>query len=340
MSAKNRQPAIDVFKLIASILVVVIHTQPFLEINETLNFIIVQYISRVAVPFFIISTGFFVGKKIFFENGSIVNIKDARAAVLRSALKILKMYIIWSLVYLLVSIPSWMDTGWFSVNAFIDWGIAFFTKGSYYHLWYLAEVCYALIILAVLLPFLKEKHICITVCLLWFVEVLSYGYRVFLPSIVQEAFNMLDIIALPFESIVRVLPLLLIGIAIQKQNEIRLINNVSRFVLSMILLWIEICFVSKFGGESFSYLIFTLPTAYFLFKVVHYFDNKLKFENTVLLADVSTVVYCVHPAVIVFLKDVLSVNANLWVFVLAILISIAICVVVNYLILPMQKIIS
>ena len=192
MNLKNRQPAIDIFKMIASILVVAIHTQPFLQINETLDFIIVQYISRVAVPFFIISTGFFIGKKICFEDGDITNVKDTRVSVLRSALKILKMYIIWSLVYLLISIPSWIETGWFSVNAFIDWGIAFFTKGSYYHLWYLVGVCYALIVLAVLLPFLKEKHMCITICLLWFVEVLNYGYRVFLPSIVQETFEMLD----------------------------------------------------------------------------------------------------------------------------------------------------
>lgn len=36
-------------------------------------------------------------------------------------------------IYLFISIPEWIETGWFSAWAFVDWGIALLIKGSYYH---------------------------------------------------------------------------------------------------------------------------------------------------------------------------------------------------------------
>ena len=80
----ERKPAIDIFKFIAAILVITIHTDPLLSISETANFIQVHYIARVAVPFFIVCTGFFIGKRITWSyDGKVDNIKATRIAILK-----------------------------------------------------------------------------------------------------------------------------------------------------------------------------------------------------------------------------------------------------------------
>lgn len=318
---KNRQPAIDIAKLIASFLVVAIHTQPFLQINEILNFVFVDIIARIAVPFFVVSTGFFVGKRVCYVDDKISELKKSRTAVLKSACKILRMYIIWSVLYLIVLIPNWIETDWFSFIAFVDWGIVFFTKGSYYHLWYLASMCYALFLLAIILPILKKRIIYILSIVLWFVEAINHGYRMLLPSVLQDFFAFFDTISAPFQSIIRMLPLLLLGIIIQKQTGNNLKRNCIRFILSSLLLCLEVYVLKSFGGESFSYIFSTLPAVYFLFKIVHSFDSKIKLKNSILLADISTTIYCVHPVVIIFVKNVLTVEANILIYILTILFS-------------------
>ena len=47
----ERNSTIDFIKYISSILVIIIHTHPFMNISSSLEFICVNIISRIAVPF-------------------------------------------------------------------------------------------------------------------------------------------------------------------------------------------------------------------------------------------------------------------------------------------------
>ena len=49
---KRNYPMIDIMRIIASILVIGIHTYPFLQISPSLDFITTHIIGRIAVPFF------------------------------------------------------------------------------------------------------------------------------------------------------------------------------------------------------------------------------------------------------------------------------------------------
>ena len=303
---RQRQPAIDIFKFIVAILVITIHTEPLAEISETADFILVHIIARVAVPFFIVCTGFFIGKRIIFESNRISNLKEARIVILKSSWKIFKLYLICSLIYLILSIPNWIATGWFSIKAFIDWGISFFLYGSYFHLWYLMEVCYALLILALILalilPLIRKPFVYLFIIVLWAVEVLQYAYAMALPSAVQNVFHLCEKVQMPYESVVRVLPLLLLGIVIQQQKQKRAAFYIVGLIISMAMLFAEVYFVKSLGGEKYSYVVFTLPVAYFLFETVHSFDPVIKLKNTLGFAKISTFVYLAHPAFILMLK--------------------------------------
>ena len=329
----RRQPAIDIFKFVAAILVITIHTEPLLNISETANFIQVHYFARVAVPFFIVCTGFFTGRKITWsDEGKVDNIKATRVAILKSSWKIFRLYLICSVIYLFLSIPQWIETGWFSIKAFIDWGIAFFMNGSYYHLWYLMEVCYALIILALILPIIRKPYIFILALVLWIVEVVGYGYSFLLPSGIQRLFVVANKVQMPFESIVRVLPLLLVGIIIQKVRQSKQLSTILGFLISFALLGGEIYLVKSLGGEKFSYLLCTLPVAYFLFRMVHNFDGLIHIKNSLLLSDISTFMYCAHPAIILIISTYFKIEPpNLWMFIIVTTISVLVGLCVYYL---------
>lgn len=60
MNEKRAYTGIDLFRIIAAILVIAIHTSPLLLFGETADFILTGVIARVAVPFFFMTSGFFL----------------------------------------------------------------------------------------------------------------------------------------------------------------------------------------------------------------------------------------------------------------------------------------
>ena len=59
--------ALDVAKFISAFLVVCIHTGPLLDVDATGNFILVQILARLAVPFFFVASGFLFFRKLDFK---------------------------------------------------------------------------------------------------------------------------------------------------------------------------------------------------------------------------------------------------------------------------------
>ncbi len=60
MKKSGNYSGIDCFRMIAALLIVAIHTSPLLSFNETADFILTRIIGRVAVPFFFMTSGFFL----------------------------------------------------------------------------------------------------------------------------------------------------------------------------------------------------------------------------------------------------------------------------------------
>ena len=174
------------------------------------------------------------------------------------------------------------------------------------------------------LPFLKKVYLNVIVVVLWLIEAASTSYRIFLPSLLKDLFAALDSISAPAQGILRFVPLLLLGVVIQKQKESNVKLNFVGFSISFILLCGEVYLLKHFAAEGFSYIIFTLLAVYFLFRLVHNFDSKIRLENTAFLANISTTIYCVHPAIILLLNDVFKIDVNMWKFVLTAIISTAI----------------
>ena len=60
MNDRTAYTGIDEFRLAAALLVITIHTSPLASCSETGDFFLTRVIARVAVPFFLMASGFFL----------------------------------------------------------------------------------------------------------------------------------------------------------------------------------------------------------------------------------------------------------------------------------------
>lgn len=89
MDIQKKYNAIDVMKLFMAFLVVGIHVGSSFETNYPVN---VTFLLEMAVPFFFVSSGFFIQSKI-------ENTMNCLCVLRRSCIRYLKLYLLWNIVY-------------------------------------------------------------------------------------------------------------------------------------------------------------------------------------------------------------------------------------------------
>lgn len=158
-SSLKRYNCIDLTKFIMAILVVSLHTEPLTNIPSPTLFTLWDCIARCAVPFFFISSGFLTGCKLTGDTDSDITV------IFRQLKKILKMYLLWSLIYMPLAIYDFWRCG-YSVRLAIDTYLRYFLLlGENYNswmLWYLLSTVYALLFVALFLK-MKAKLLLVTV---------------------------------------------------------------------------------------------------------------------------------------------------------------------------------
>lgn len=149
--------SIDLFKLIMAICVVAIHTEPLAKCTNETVYVMYESFVDMAVPFFFLAAGFLLQNKIELAgcNSNIDQISIIKAYLI----KIIKFYLIWSLVYLLLDVYHYVIVGQTNI---ITWALlyirGFFFIGQHYNswqLWYLLSTIYALLLLIMLLKVAK-----------------------------------------------------------------------------------------------------------------------------------------------------------------------------------------
>ena len=141
--------SIDLFKFFCAFLIIVLHTSPFSSYSNILTFGIRNIITIIAVPFFFISSGFMVFKKL--ETFEIQNEKNAYMK--KHIKRIIIMYLFWSAVYFVFILLDWIFNG-FSIYALLEYIKDFVFEGSLATIWFLP----ALIVATLIVFFLRQKY--------------------------------------------------------------------------------------------------------------------------------------------------------------------------------------
>ncbi|MEI3072902.1 MAG: acyltransferase family protein [Oscillospiraceae bacterium] len=145
MKTSNRINSIDIVRLFAAIFVIAIHTQAIIMWFPSRANGNIQILTRVAVPFFFCTSGYFLQKGY---------VRKGCSAIVATIWKLIKVYVSVSLAYfafiflqnpaLLREPKKWM---------LID----FLFNGSYYHLWYMVGVIYSTVMIYLICKFKLTK---------------------------------------------------------------------------------------------------------------------------------------------------------------------------------------
>lgn len=125
-----------------------VHVAPFgLTDNETLhllNYGIQQWLARIAVPFFFISSGFLLYRKSSLNNFSLDRTK-------LYVVKLIKLYVIWTIIYFPFRIKSILKDERGIIYGVLTYYRDIIFAGSYVQLWYFPALIFSVVVISYLL---------------------------------------------------------------------------------------------------------------------------------------------------------------------------------------------
>ncbi|WP_315058442.1 acyltransferase family protein [Chryseobacterium indoltheticum] len=276
----GRNLSIDVLKIILAFFVVFLHMNFLKETYPLLSYILVNGLFRIAVPVFLVITGFY-----FFH---IDNAKKLKKWLFRTFL----LYAIWMLIY----VSYWKD------NEQIWLTIIF----GYHHLWYLIGTFFS----GLILYFLRNQSSRLLLTLAIFLFLFGYVVQVLgnLHYLNTESDSLLNDYLLYRNFLFVCFPFFTIGFLINKHRiDISTYKNSSLLVILSILGVIAEAFfnynyISSESTDILFSLIFASPLL-FLYCQKIYIKTTSK-----VLASLSTAIYVVHPLIMKseFYKEIQS----------------------------------
>ena len=321
--------AIDVMKVICAVLVVCVHTGPLLSINEEMNFFLVQVLARCAVPFFFLSSAFFLFKKIDFSLS--LKAKQNIDVLKKYLTHIAKIYGFWTLVYLPIQLVIWFVNG-FTFHSILLYVRDFFFRGSYYHLWFLPAMIFAVFFVYFLLTKMKSEDV-------WKVSIVLYGigmlinvygdFLVEIPLLGVLVSLYLKIFATARNGLFFGCVYVMMGYTLAKKEFVQEAKSLTfKAMISFILLVCEVYLIKKLGymNDLTCMYIMLLPFVYTLFEILMSFTSQTK--GNVLVRNSSTLLYVIHCFFTFVLAYIPFISANSFVyFIVTLLCSFAFIIV-------------
>ena len=176
MSAPGRDGAqyggLDLFRIPAALLVVAVHTGPLLTVSAQANYLITDILARLAVPFFLAVSGFFLAP----------GMRKGWRGLRHFCCKVLLLYGISILIYL----PLMVRNGYFEGCTLRSLAADLVFNGPFYHLWYFPAAVLGAIVVSLLLRRLGERGALAVCGLLYLVGLLGdsyYGLSASLPPL-------------------------------------------------------------------------------------------------------------------------------------------------------------
>lgn len=295
---KKYYSAIDIVKIICAVLIVFIHTSPLESVNGTLNSLLVNYISRIAVPFFFISSGFLLFGKTDIK-------KPDGNAVKKYLKRILSLYLIWSAVYFPFTALQihWSKTPAQGLEIFLNWAKNMIFSAGFGFLWYLP----ATIVAVAIVYFLLKRGVSLNTVL--FIGIILYciglcGQSYFgLVSQIPFSDGFKNAVKAFYDFTVTTRNGVFEGVIFiahgaklsQRENYGNVKRAAAEFIVSMILFGGEFFFVSKMKWQlDYDMYLFLVPAAYCLLKLTLCINSKIGMKKIKFLRPYSPLIYFTH----------------------------------------------
>ena len=290
MNTNKNYTGLDCFRLIAALLIIAIHTSPLLSFSETGDFILTRVIARVAVPFFFMTSGFFLISR-YTRN------TDRLKAFIKNTLQIYGAAI-------LIYIPINIYNGYFSreyllPNIIKD--IVF--DGTMYHLWYLPAAALGGAIAWYLVKKADDTGAMAIAFGLYLIGLFGdsyYGIAEMIPGL-RGLFDLIFQVSDYTRNGIFYAPIFFVlgGFIADHQKRLPLDQSVYGFIISLGLMSGEALALHYFDVQRHdSMYLFLLPCMFFLFHaLLHLRGKRLRYLRTSAL-----IIYIIHPMMIVGIR--------------------------------------
>ena len=290
MTKNKNYTGIDYFRFIAALLIVAIHTSPLASFSETGDFILTRIIARVAVPFFLMTSGFFLISRYTYNTEKLGAFVKKTALIYGAAI--------------LIYIPINIYNGYFKMDNLLPniiKDIVF--DGTLYHLWYLPASIIGAVIAWYLVKKLDYPKALIVASVLYLIGLFGDSYYGItekiscLNSLYDYIFQVTDhtrngIFFAPIFFIIG-------GLIADNRPQITFGKNIWGFAVSFALMFGEAFALHHFDLQRHdSMYVFLLPCMYFLFNVILHFKGK----RLVTLRTTSLIIYIIYPMMIVVIR--------------------------------------
>ena len=314
---------LDVARLSASFMIVAIHVYPFSSFNSNLDYMITRVLFRIAVPLFLMITGYYILAK---------SIKDIY--ILKNyTKKILKLYLISIVIFLPINFYNHYFT---NNNIFIILK-DILINGTFYHLWYFPSLIMGIWLSYFLIKKMNEKIVPIILILLFIIGLFGDNYYGLISNIsifktvYQAIFSVFDYTrnGLFYTPI-----FIYFGYKLKmKKCDLSFKKNIVYILISTILMLIEgvLLYTFKIPRHSSMY-IFLLPLSYYLFNlfIVNYNGENKSVRKY------ATWLYILHPIFIIIVRFIAKIvhldilyNNSLINYILVILLTLIFIYIVN-----------
>ncbi len=303
---------LDKVRLILAFMIIGIHTFPLTCISEGLDYLITRVMFRIAVPIYLMITGYYILDK---------SLKDKKI-LLKYIKNILVVYLYSILLYGIFLIKN-------STNILGILKSILFT-GPLYHLWYFPALILGIIVTYLIIKYIPKKHQAVVGILLYFIGILGDNYFGFIEDI--HCFSLFYKIVINITGYTRnflfYVPIfLLLGYKISlEENPIDKKTNNLYIISFLTILIIEGIIIYTLGSPIHTSMYISLPfLAYFIFK---YLIANLKDTENKSIRKLSTYIYIMHPWIIIILTKLrfIKIINNSLVFYLSVsLITYIIC---------------
>ena len=308
--------AIDLIKFICAIMVFLIHIPPFqgevTGFSKYINFGLQHYLCRLAVPFYFVSSGFFLFKKMPLYDLD-------KEAIKGYCFKILRLLGTWHV-------------------------LLFF--GGTRHLWYLVATVIAVILLSLCLRFrIKLRYIYAIACLLYVIGLSGDSYNgIFAPlsnikffQVVSKEYKLA--FTTTRNGVFMGFIFVLMG-ATFSNGTIKLKPRTALigFAFSMLLLFCEVFLLERYHiAIEYNMYVFLLPATFFLFS----FASTVQLKDRAIyksLRNIGMVIYLCHlfvnetaPLTANYIDKYFGINLKPYHFMFSLLITLLIAVFIDWL---------
>ena len=290
MAKDKNYTGIDYFRFVAALLIVAIHTSPLASFSETGDFILTRVIARVAVPFFMVTSGFFLISR-YTCNAEKLGVFVKKTAFIYGAA-------------ILLYIPVNAYNGYFQMDNLLPniiKDIVF--DGTLYQLWYLSASMIGAMIAWYLVKKLHYPKALMMASVLYLIGLFGdsyYGIAVKI-SCLNSLYGYISQVTDYTRNGIFFAPVFFImgGFIAEHRSQFTFGKSIWGFAISFTLMFGEASALHHFDLKRHdSMYLFLLPCIYFLFNALLHFRGK----RLAALRTVSLIIYIIHPMMIVVIR--------------------------------------